>query len=134
MSMNGRLFIGALVCAVGLLALMPASGANRSTCRPNLAIETPKAGATVEDPLVVRYRIACLAVRADKPAYLRVVLPEMAPAIRAVKQLTTKTGSASVGFSKLETGQRDLRFTLLRTNRTVADSVLVRDVLLAGGR
>jgi hypothetical protein len=73
-------------------------------------------------------------VRADKPAYLRVVLPEMTPAIRAVKPLTTKTGSVSVGFSKLETGQRDLRFTLLRTNRTVADSVLVRDVLLAGGR
>ena len=132
--MNGRLFIGALVCAVGLLALVPASGANRATCRPNLAIETPKAGATVEDPLVVRYRVTCLAVGPDRPAYLRVVLPEMEPAIRAVKKLTAKSGTASVGFSKLETGQRNVRFTLLRTNRTVADTVLVRDVLLAGGR
>jgi hypothetical protein len=134
MSMNGRLLIGALVCAVALLALMPASGANRSTCKPNLVIDTPKVGATVEDPLLVRYRITCLAVRLDKPAYLRVALPEMEPALRAVKQLTARTGSASVAFSKLETGQRDLRFTLLRSNRTVADSVLVRDVLLAGGR
>ena len=132
--MNGRLFIGALVCAAGLVALMPASGANRSTCRPNLAIEAPKAGATVEDPLVVRYRITCLAVRPDQPAYLRVVLPGMEPSVRAVKRLTAKAGTTSVGFSKLETGQRDVRLTLLRANRTVADSVLVRDVLLAGER
>lgn len=132
--MSGRIFIGALVCTAGLLALMPASGANRSTCRPSLEIATPKAGATVEGPLVVRYEVTCLVVRADKPAYLRVVLPGMEPAIRAVKQLNAKTGTTSVAFSKLETGQRDLRFTLLRTNRTVADSVLVRDVLLAGGR
>jgi hypothetical protein len=39
-----------------------------------------------------------------------------------------------VPISKLETGQRDLKFTLLRSNRTAADSVLVRDVLLTGGR
>jgi hypothetical protein len=132
--MSGRLFVGALVGVVALLALMPASGANRTTCQPNLSIDSPKVGAAVEDPLVVRFRISCLTVREDKPAYLRVVLPELEPAIRAVKRLTVKTGSTAVSFSKLETGQRDLRFTLLRTNRTVADSVLVRDVLLAGGR
>lgn len=132
--MSGRVIVGALACAASLLALMPASGANRTSCIPNLAIDTPKVGATVEDPLIVRYRITCMSVRDDKPAYLRVVLPGMEPAIRAVKRLNTKTGSAAVAFSKLETGQRDLRFTLLRTNRTVADSVVVRDVLLAGGR
>ena len=132
--MHSRLLAGALVLAASLLALMPASGANRTTCDPNLAIESPKVGATVEDPLLVRYRITCMSVRDDRPAYLRVVLPDMQPAIRAVKRLTTKTGSASVAFSKLETGKRDLRFTLLRANRTVADSVLVRDVLLVGGR
>lgn len=132
--MNGRLFTGLLVLVVALLALMPASGASRPTCRPNLAIDAPKAGATVEGALVVRYRISCLTVRPGRPAFLRVVLPGMEPAVRAVKQLNAKTGSTSVAFSKLETGQRDLRFTLLRTNRTVADSVLVRDVLLTGGR
>jgi hypothetical protein len=134
MSMSGRLLFGALAGVAALLVLMPASGASRSTCEPNLAIEAPKPGAAVEDPLLVRYRITCLAVREDRPAYLRVVLPQMDPAIRAVKRLTTKTGSASVAFSKLETGQRDLRFTLLRANRSIADSVLVRDVLLTGGR
>ena len=132
--MSGRVVVGALACAASLLALMPAAGANRTTCEPNLAIESPKVGVTVEDPLVVRYRITCLVVRTDKPAYLRVALPGMDPAIRAIKRLTTKNGSASVTFSKLETGRRDLRFTLLRANRAVADSVLVRDVLLAGGR
>jgi hypothetical protein len=134
MSMHSRLFAGALVLTASLLALMPASGANRTACGPNLAIESPKAGATVEGPLLVRYRITCMSVRDDKPAYLRVALPGMEPAIRAVKRLTVKSGSAAVAVSKLETGQRDMRFTLLRTNRTVADSVLVRDVLLAGGR
>jgi hypothetical protein len=134
MSVSARLFIGALVGVAGLLLLMPASGANRSSCAPNLAIDAPKIGATVEDPLVVRYRITCLVVREGNPAYLRVVLPGMEPALRAVKRLNVRSGSTSVAFSKLETGQRDLKFTLLRSNRTVADSVLVRDVLLAGGR
>jgi hypothetical protein len=134
MSVSGRLLVGALVGVFALLLLMPAAGANRSPCAPNLAIESPKGGATVEGPLVVRYRITCLAVREDHPAYLRVVLPGMEPALRAVKRLDDKSGSTSVAFSKLETGQRDLRFTLLRANRTVADSVLVRDVLLTGGR
>lgn len=82
----------------------------------------------------MRYRIGCLDVRPGKPAYLRVVLPGTETPVRAVKRLTTEVGSTMVDISKLETGQRDVRFTLLRANRTVADTVLVRDILLTGGR
>lgn len=134
MSPNSRLLVGALLCTGSLLALMPTAGANPSTCSPNLVVDSPKTGTAVEDPLVVRYEITCMAVGEARPAYLRVVMPGMTPAIRAVRRVTTRNGTAAIAFSKLETGKRDLRFTLLRTNRSVADSVLVRDVLLTGGR
>jgi hypothetical protein len=134
MTLRNRLLATALACAASLLVLIPASGANRADCRPGLAILSPKAGSTIEGALVVRYRIACLVVDADRPAYLRVVLPGVELPVRAVKRLSTEAGSTTVSISKLETGQRDLRFTLLRANRKIADSVLVRDVLLAGGR
>ncbi len=133
MSTSHRVLVGALACLAPLFIACSA-GADQTSCRPQLTIATPKSGATVENPLVVRYRVNCLNVRLAKPAYLRIALPGMDPAVRAVKRLNTEAGTTTVAFSKLETGQRDLRFTLLRTNRTVADSVLVADVLLTGGR
>ena len=116
------------------LFLVTSAGARNGSCRPDLRIAAPKSGSTVEGELVVRYRIGCLDVRPGKPAYLRVALPGTESPVRAVKRLQTSAGSTTVAISKLETGLRDVRLTLLRANRTVADSVLVRDVLITGGR
>lgn len=132
--MSSRWLVGALVAVSGALLLVSTAGASGCSCRPDLRIASPKPSSTVEGALVVRYRIGCLDVRPGKPAYLRVVLPGTETPVRAVKRLTTEVGSTMVDISKLETGQRDVRFTLLRANRTVADTVLVRDILLTGGR
>jgi hypothetical protein len=129
-----RVLVGALAFTLTSLLLVATAGARDGSCRPDLRISSPKSGSTVEGALVVRYRIGCLDVRPGKPAYLRVVLPGTESPVRALKRLTSEVGSTSVAISKLETGQRDVRFTLLRANRTVADSVLVQDVLITGGR
>ena len=134
MTRTPLVLIGVLACTVTMPLLVPTAGARDDSCRPDLAIAAPKAGSTVEGPMVVRYRIGCLDVRTGKPAYLRVALPGTESPVRAVKRLTSEVGNTTIDVSKLETGRRDVRFTLLRANRTVADSVLVRDVLLVGGR
>ena len=132
---RSHLVIGAVAVAVTALTGTAAGAAcTASSSQPSLVILTPKSGAEVEGPLVVRYRVRFLKVGSARPAYLRVSLPGMERPVRSVVRVLTEAGTVTVPVSKLETGQRDLRFTLLRTNRVAADSVLVRDVLLTGGR
>jgi hypothetical protein len=131
---RSRFVVGAVAFAVTALTGTAAGAACTTTSQPSLAILSPKTGAEVEGQLVVRYRVTSLKVGPARPAYLRVSLPGVDQPVRSVMRMTTAAGTVTVPISKLETGQRDLRFTLLRANRTAADSVLVRDVLITGGR
>lgn len=132
---RSHLAVGAVaVTAAALTGTAAGAACTAASSQPSLVILSPKAGAEVEGPLVVRYRVRFLEVGSARPAYLRVSLPGMEHPVRSVVRVQTEGGTVTVPISKLETGQRDLRFTLLRANRTAADSVLVRNVLLTGGR